>query len=545
MVWGGDIMAKTTDYTSIMGNLFLLFKEPCGYKFQKDFLQLFFGFSNQDVESFESHVRANFFLYDCYDVGSNIININPSANNRTIDRQTIEDDNNQSNPFRERLESIIVDAKIDTNQLNKRLHYILSNSSQHYLPGKNNRLQEKDNREKYLEEYSHADKEKLLLYYSLKEGNFDISYNLYLLIYFALYKTLPEDFFYGAFYQRDLKEYNQKVTCLYGATSIPSIRAIITLAERENPNLIALYEYAEMFYYGNNNGISVDIKRAYDIYEQASGINKLNNMPDPIKSACHPLALWCLGYILTNYHRENTDLENCATIPKIDILDEETRVERAIIYAQCSYRFINNAPAANLLGKICLIIKASNHKLDYLTEKYKLLKYEDYFKEAADQGYVFSINLLAMIENEYFFSDIDNRDKHLQQFIDRLKQSANQYEPWACNTLAELLRTGKLERRENINGKKTGEDDVVPNIIDPDEAFEYYKKATDLFIDVNSGWSYANMLIFYPNEFMSSPETISNYINSIYRIGNKGAIRLLEKNFEKIYHSPIKEYLNE
>lgn len=538
-------MAKATDYTSIMGNLFMLFKDPCGYKSQKDYLERFLGFSDQNINSFETHICANFFLYDCYDISSNIIDIQSTSKSDAVDTKDDEDDKEHINPFCERLKTIIADAKIDANTLNKDIYRILKNYSNHYLPGQNNRLQKKDNRENYLIEYNSSDKEKLLIYYSLKEGNFDISYNLYLLIYFALYKTLPEDFFYGAFYQRDLEEYNRKVTCLYGATSVPSIRAIITLAERENPNLIALYEYAEMFYYGNNNGISIDIRRAYDIYEQASGINKLDNMPDPIKSACHPLALWCLGYILTNYHRENTDLENCESIPNIDILDEETRVERAIIYAQCSYRFINNAPAANLLGKIGLIIKGSNHKLDYLIEKYNLLEYEHYFHEGADQGYVYSINLSAMIENEKYFSDIDNRDTHLREFIRYLKLSANQYEPWACNTLAELLRTGKLERRENINGKKTGENHVDKTIKDPDEALKYYQKATDLFIDGNSAWSYANMLIHYPDNFKSSPETISSYINSIYRIGNKGAIKLLEEHFKETYQAPIEEYLNE
>ena len=141
-----------------------------------------------------------------------------------------------------------------------------------------------------MENYDAREKKRLSIYYSAKGEIFNLAYNTYLLIYFAAYKKLPSNFFFGINFQKDLNEFNEEVTCKYGVTSKPGIRAIISLAERKtDTNLFALYEYADMLYYGSDNGPSKNIKLAFDKYLEISSTNE--------NSPCHPLAQWTLAYI--------------------------------------------------------------------------------------------------------------------------------------------------------------------------------------------------------------------------------------------------------
>ena len=254
-------------------------------------------------------------------------------------------------------------------------------------------------------------------------------------------------------------------------------------------------------------------------------------MPDETGTLCHPLALWALSYVYFNYHKKNTDLEKCATIPKIEDMDYGVRLELAIIYAKASYLFLSSAPAANILGRILLTIETSDKQYYKLKEKYKLDDYEKYFEFAIKHEYVYSMNTMAMIESEKIFSDKNNKLLHLNKCIDHLKQSANKYEPWACNTLGEIYRTGKIERRKDIIGDKTNEVEMF-DIINPDIAFTFYSRAVELFIDRNSAWAYANMLIYFPAHFKDNHALIKEYVDAVESIGNERAIKFLHNSFK-------------
>ena len=118
----------------------------------------------------------------------------------------------------------------------------------------------------HFKQYNQNECLRLKSYYSAKKESFNLAYNVYLLIYLAVFKRLPVDFYFGTNYEKDLLEFNAEVTCKYGVTSKPGIRAIINLAKRSNnegANIFALYEYADMFYYGSENGPSKNINTAF------------------------------------------------------------------------------------------------------------------------------------------------------------------------------------------------------------------------------------------------------------------------------------------
>ena len=219
---------KNNNYSSVLGNIYLIFKQERFLKSQNDFFTLL-GYQ-KDPSNIEPHIRSNFFNYDCYDASSNLLNI----------------DN-----LKDRINSILINHPVDTDRLNNVIKNIITEYAEKYAPAEY-RWDRSINKHS-LVSYNSSDKEKLLMFYKLKNNNYDLAYNFFLSIHFALYKTLPKDFFWGLNYRYDLEEFNQKIINLYGATSNPSVRAIISLAERPTPNIVALYEYAEMFYYGNAN----------------------------------------------------------------------------------------------------------------------------------------------------------------------------------------------------------------------------------------------------------------------------------------------------
>ena len=206
----------------------------------------------------------------------------------------------------------------------------------------------KDYSDDKMENYDTRELTKLSSYYSAKSETYNLAYNVFLLIHLAVYKRLPSNFFFGINYQKDLNEFNEEVTCKYGVTSKPGIRAIISLAERggdgddSTPNLFALYEYADMLYYGSENGPTKNINAAFKTYKMISSTN--DNSP------CHPLAQWTLAYIFYNYHQPKTELEHCDAIPDIEKMSRLEQLKEAIRYAKYAYDLVNNPAAANILG---------------------------------------------------------------------------------------------------------------------------------------------------------------------------------------------------
>ncbi|MDD6155799.1 MAG: hypothetical protein PUB52_02070 [Lachnospiraceae bacterium] len=372
---------------------------------------------------------------------------------------------------------------------------------------------------------------RLKSYYSAKKDNFNLAYNVFLLIYLSVYKRLPVNFFFGTTYEKDLNEFNVEVTCKYGVTSKPGIRAIISLAERNDQNganIFALYEYADMLYYGTKNGPGKNINAAFKTYKLISNTN--DNSP------CHPLAQWTLAYIFYNYHQPRTELENCDTIPEIEQLDRLDQLKEAIRYAKYAYDLVNNPAAANILGKICMISDKEVPGIESLKVEAGLKEAKKYFQDAADQEYVYAYANLANIYLEEIFDDPSNQIQHLDDYLLTLKKQADQYEPWAANKLGLFYLNGEVESRKT--GNKLLFIEPPYDYRDRTRSFLFFSQATSHFNDMNSGWAYANMIINFPKKYIGDEglTTLKQHLEKLKSIGNAGAIQYVNKNFFDTYN---------
>lgn len=384
--------------------------------------------------------------------------------------------------------------------------------------------------EKTFKPYEKNELERLKSYYSAKSDNFSLAYNIFLLVYLSVYKRLPVNFFFGTTYEKDLTEFNEEVTCKYGVTSKPGIRAIISLAERNNhegANIFALYEYADMLYYGSENGPSKNINAAFKTYKLISSTN--DNSP------CHPLAQWTLAYIYYNYHQPKTELENCDIIPEIEGLKRIERLKEAIRYAKYAYDLVNNPAAANILGKICMITDKEVPGIESIKKEAGLKEAKEYFQDAAKQEYVYAYANLANIYLEEIFDDPANQIQHLDDYLLALKRQADQYEPWAANKLGLFYLNGEVVSRRT--GEKLSFTEAPNDYRDRTRSFLFFSQATSYFNDTNSGWAYANMIINFPRKYIGDEElsTLKQHLERLNGIKNSGAIKYVIDNFIDTY----------
>ncbi len=422
-----------------------------------------------------------------------------------------------------KFENKLQDSKINTQSsttINKKLISIIETAELYLTQNKRSN----DWSEKSFEQYDRTFIDKLINYYNFKKDVCDVCYNIRLLMDFAIHKTLPDDFYYGKNYTNDMHEFNNEVVKLYGVTSKPAIRAIISLSTREKPNIVALYELADMFYYGNQNGIKQDIPRAYSLYEKLAGIgSKSTDINDEV---CHPLALWSIAYILLNYHRA-AELKTCDSIPQIDQMDSENklkRIELALRYADVARGFMTNeGPALNILGKIALLDEDEFPGITEIRTSYELKDADHYFAKAAEAGYVYSLNNLGLKEIDMIFSDPDHRNEHITKSFEYLSASASKYETWAGVELGEIYRTGTFTRRKNIIGPKTGEIYHSDTLVDNEKAIKYYKTAVEYMLDTNSAWAYYNLITYYPSIYQDNMDELKTALLKMQSIGNEKA----------------------
>ena len=223
---------------------------------------------------------------------------------------------------------------------------------------------------------------------------------------------------------KDRQEFIDTVLTKYGCTGKPGKFIIYKLANREDPNSIALYEAAELEYYGNGCSSEPNFQKAYEYYYKAISSSNFN-----------PLAAWSLGFVLYNY-KNPKDALSSSTIIEIENLTEEERIFKAMEYSTKSFN--RGCPAAaNVIGKIFKDEKISNSVKEELVRRYQLDPrfYEDpniCFKIAADSGYVYAKNNLA----EYYSSIAEDGDENFELAYKYLKESADLGEPYAMNRYA-------------------------------------------------------------------------------------------------------------
>ncbi len=370
--------------------------------------------------------------------------------------------------------------------------------------------------EQALHEYDETAKKRLINYFKCANELLGrkLSHYIRWYIYFAIYNSVPKDFSENARSKRDLEEFTDCVIKKYGMVSKHAIREIVKLAEREpNPNIIALYEYSDLCYYGNAEGIKQDINKAFEIAKKAAGIEYDGHIDNAYDA--HPLALWSLADICLNYKRSEVPVYNSGTIFDIEGKCFLDRIKLAYKYAHLAYVISKLPAAANTLGVIARYTDADPECKGveaFRTKEGMSSDYVKWFKDAAEGGYVYAYNNLATEELRLFIKEIDNpteRNKHRNQYIDCLNQAASQGEPWAACKLGRIYRNG-ITRRTNDS-----EEVIDSSIIDHDKAYDYFKMSYLIyhkFYDEACAWAGANLIKYYFDKL--SDEEIAD-INTI------------------------------
>lgn len=255
---------------------------------------------------------------------------------------------------------------------------------------------------------------------------------LYYYFYFAVTDKLHSNIAFSAYPElgRDLDEYNNKITLMYGVSGNPGMYQLYSMAERDEPNIIALYECGELEYYGKGPSGKVNYQKAYEFYEKTMECN-----------AEHPLATWSIAYMMFHYSKEKADKN-----PEYRVQEFEEELcngkkrswyESILLNVQSSYNY-GCAAAANLLGKI---VDASDEEFPISRRgMYKNKSAKELYKESADGGYVYGCNNYASkcIKEANAITDtkkISEKKELLREAIYYLEKSACLGNPWAANKM--------------------------------------------------------------------------------------------------------------
>lgn len=378
------------------------------------------------------------------------------------------------------------------------------------------------------------DQQKFLYsYLQINKDAFSTGDILYYLIYFFLHKKNPP-----AISNRiDLISFDNSILSMYGARADSAVRAIISMATKTNcNNIYAMYEYADMLYYGTTHGVNQNFTKALEYYRKAAGIIQTENNDIHNSISGHPLAYWSLAYIYFNYKKAGTKLEN-AYIEELEKLTYDKRVEKAITYAQ--YSLVNNdcASAYNILGNISYEADESTQK------KFGLKPAIKYYEIAANKGYSYAYNNLAKCYAEKIIlnSTSPKITEWLNEYIKNLGKSSELNDNYASNTLGRFYMEGTLRTR--IEGKEKSldiKDWIISTHFNTKNNYEnisfkdiqmikdistkYYRKAFQYILDENSAWAIYNMLTNYMNEFdktFSTTEERNAILNQVGSLGCK------------------------
>lgn len=258
----------------------------------------------------------------------------------------------------------------------------------------------------------------------------------------------------------DREEFNREVLSKYGCTGNPGIYAIYRLANQKKPNSIAVFEAAELEYYGRGISSKPNYEKAFALYKK--GCYDLDNF--------NPMTAWSYAYMLYNYDKK--DLEG-VVVKKLESLSNQDRKVRAIKPALMAFECSCPA-AANLLGQI---VDDDDIPREYKTNLKR--SSTEYYEIASSEGYVFSKNRLSKYWNEQSSKAVSQLEKEecLKKARSYLKESADLGEPYACNKYASTYLTG------NPNDIKL--------------ALPYFLTAYNLGNVKTREWAAANLIQYY------------------------------------------------
>lgn len=303
---------------------------------------------------------------------------------------------------------------------------------------------------------------------------------LYYYFYFAVTDKLHTDMAFSAYpeLEKDLTEYNEKVTLMYGVSGNPGMYQLYSMAKRNVPNIIALYECGELEYYGKGPSGKVNYQKAYEFYEKTRECNSE-----------HPLATWSIAYMKFCYSQEKA-----ANNPEYRVTEFEEELcggkrayswyDSILLNAQSSYNY-GCAAAANLLGKI---VDASDEEFPVSRRGiFKSVSSKKLYKESADGGYVYGCNNYANICVHEAEKSVNNEEKKqlYKEAMIYLEKSANLGNPWAANKVGLFY----------FNGIKIGNETIVERELD--KAYKLFEYACIMTHAENYYWPFINICKFY------------------------------------------------
>ena len=349
-------------------------------------------------------------------------------------------------------------------------------------------------------------------------------------------------------YKDDLKEYNEEILEKYGISSGSAEREIMCLAD--SGNTVACKLYADLIFY--KKVLRKHFYRdAFQLYLKSAGIS-VNEFGWMCSGRSYPLSFWIIGYYLVNYKRESS-LAECENIDIIDEMSLEERFTLALKLAVSTVDHISAAGAINLIGRILFEISEDSalfakmkdvvvstvckHDFDSIgimtvtvdTQKECGLLADQFFIRAAEDGYVYSCNNLAVREaeriigmlsddgsgrskEEIYTANKDEIDMSVLDYICFLKIAADRYEPYAANRLGLFYRTGEIKTSEGSF--------IFRDYIDHKLAKEYFEKAT-VCPDENSGWAFLNLIRYYYNDYSNNIELMNEHMDYIKTLNPK------------------------
>lgn len=339
-------------------------------------------------------------------------------------------------------------------------------------------------------------------------------------------------------YLKDFDDYVGKVVSKYGFSSQSAEREIISLAYQGNT--VALKTYGDLLFYKKIFRKN-PYREAFKLYLKGAGIDTEtgNNT-----THAYPLAYWSVGYYLVNYRRESF-LKKCERIDYIENMGMSDRLLNALELAYACICNMEAPGAINLIGRILaeaagneeifLYLKErlnfclANPELVKITKVCRVSSSEDctnaaeaYFMTAADMGYVYSCNNLALREagrilklcDEYGHKYGDKADReipeHIDKYIHYLKMAADKYEPYAANKLGLFYLNGEIKGSGADGDKKV----TFREYADGTRAKEYFLKAT-VYPDSSSAWAFFNLIKYFPKDYDNNIELMNEYMDSI------------------------------
>ena len=297
-------------------------------------------------------------------------------------------------------------------------------------------------------------------------------------------------------YKADEQILNETVFEKYGYSSPSSDREIICLAL--SGNKAALKSYADLLFYKKIN-CKNNYRKAFPLYLEAAGIT-FSGADIECTGDGTPLAFYFIGYYLVNYKCESV-LKKCETIDEIECLTRDERLSLAMDLALATLSACRAPAAVNLIGRIINESPSLRERLSQTRTP------EEFFEDAAEEGYVYACNNLAAKEADMIVRGVGDIDSHINNFIHYLTISADRYEPYAANRLGLFYMIGEVR-------SSSGDKVLLHDYINIPFAKKYFQKAT-VYPDANSAWAYFNLIKYFHKDYDTNIDLLNEHMDCI------------------------------